>query len=275
MQQQTKILLLFMFLWLVQKAQGQNNGKRAEQTILKVNKDRNPYTPSQTQWLVKNGFEEADYDWGDYSINEQLKGVFDQKAGVEVWRVIAIASGALAIKQYATDKGGRGFFLTFALTSGVISQMKLDKTRKRIQQINIWKKHLPSGDSIDKRQLSIDDDFHLNSPYKPSQNKYLKENGFDIHQYNWQNQEINKNLQRAFSNRTTGHTLLIAAVPTTIIGLLANLVHALSEDPDKPDKSPGTGFFIASGGLLTGSLILTRTARSKVKNAEKLRLKIK
>ncbi|WP_139793958.1 hypothetical protein [Reichenbachiella faecimaris] len=251
--------------------------------------------------MTKNGFDTTSYNWGNYMINKQLEGVLDQKSGVKIWRVLAVTSGVLAIDKYIRDEEGRGFFITFSLTSGLISQIKLNKTRKRIQQINIWKESIHWYDSSETKsmshafqsmqkngyeeeegnpnfaafedisQLTIDRNFHLKSPYKVSQNRYLNNNGFDIQGYDWQNENTNLQLNKALKSRSAGQGLLIAAIPITVLGLLANLVHALSEDPNKSSNYPGTGYFIASGGLLTGSLILTSNAKHRVKSANKMR----
>jgi len=282
MHQQTKILFLFLFLWLVNKAQGQN-GKRAENTILKIDKGENPYSKKQSDWLVKNGFNVRDYDWSDKYINTQLDGVFKQKSGATLWAGVSATFGAIAIKKLINNEEGKYFLMTLSLSSAWVSYSKYRKTKKRVQQVEIWNNSrskptlsnelnaINHSNQIDSSIVLLDRNFHLQSPYKPSKNKFLTENGFSVQQYNWEDEQINLKLEQAFLCRTTGHVLLGTAIPTAFMGLFANLVHALSENPDKSNSLPGRGFFIASGVMVTGSMVSIVLGQSKVRKAEHLR----
>lgn len=72
MQKQAKLILLFIFLWLVQKAQGQT-GKRAENTIQKVDNDQSQYSKKQLRWLNREGFDTEIYSWTNDEINLNIK----------------------------------------------------------------------------------------------------------------------------------------------------------------------------------------------------------
>ena len=103
MQQQTKLILLFMFLWLVQKAQAQND-KRAENTILKLDKEKNPYSKSKNRYLSKNGFDANSYEWNDPEINLHLKKSLRNRAASN----ITLGSGVgLVILNLAVNAMGR------------------------------------------------------------------------------------------------------------------------------------------------------------------------
>lgn len=98
MQQQTKLILLFMFLWLVQKSQGQNS-KQAENTILKIDQDQNPYSKRQTNWFGENGFDTESYSWDSQEINLLLSEAigFHRKSHVKGWISAGVFLSALLV----------------------------------------------------------------------------------------------------------------------------------------------------------------------------------
>ncbi|MDW3211051.1 MAG: hypothetical protein R8N23_14335 [Reichenbachiella sp.] len=80
MHQQTKLILLFMFLWLVQKAQGQNDDKRAESTILKLDLGRDSYKRSQIRYIERKGFNADSYQWNDTMIDNNLRSALQSRS---------------------------------------------------------------------------------------------------------------------------------------------------------------------------------------------------
>ncbi|WP_422362356.1 hypothetical protein [Reichenbachiella sp.] len=103
MQQQTKLILLFLFLWLAQKTQAQED-KRAENTILKIDKEKNPYSKSKNRYLTKNGFDVKSYEWNDSEINLYLKKSLKNRAASN----ITLGSGVgLVILNLAANAMGQ------------------------------------------------------------------------------------------------------------------------------------------------------------------------
>ncbi|UXX78059.1 hypothetical protein N7E81_11890 [Reichenbachiella carrageenanivorans] len=273
MHQQAKLLFLFMFLWLVSKAQGQN-GKRTENTVLKLDKGENPYSKRKSAWLVKNGFDVDVYDWQNKEINQQLKGAFDQRTSAYVWGVVGLASAVQLGNQMINNDEGRGFWFTASVTSGVIASIQSFKAKKRVKQVNIWHQNLDSVNQDSVSALSIHKHYHLPSPYKPSKNKYLLKNDFDLYAYHWDNEEINLQLDKAFELRSTGQVLLGVSLGSFFLGALYKLAGMLADENDKGGSAGriGTGLYIASGAMVTGSIVLTSLAQGKVRKAEQQRI---
>lgn len=276
MQQQTKILLLFMFLWLVQKAQGQS-GKRAENTILKIDRDQNPYSKRQTNWLVKNGFDANNYHWQNPNINRQIRGAFDQRTGAQVWGVIAATSGALAVNNFIKDKDGIAFYFSVSVTSILISNLKLKKTKKRVRQIDIWNhKEEPVKDSLQTMDVIIDDDFHLYSPYSISQNRYLTRNNFDIQTYDWSDPEINLYLKKSLNNRTASNVTIGVGVGLMVLNLAYNvfgeLVHVVN-DNSEGKYQPATTLYWIGGGIIGSSIAFRLVSIGQIEKANRLKRK--
>lgn len=276
LQHQMKVIFLFMFLWLVQKAQGQN-GKRAENTILKLDKDQNPYSKRQTDWLVKNGFDVNNYDWQNPNINRQIRGAFDQRTGSFVWGAIATTYGALAVKNFISDENGSVLFLSLSVTSAIISGIKLKKTKKRVHQIDIWNQSESTVDSLQTAELIIDDDFHLYSPYSVSQNKYLARNNFEIHSYNWTDPEINLYLKKSLNNRTASNVTIGAGVGIVVLNLafnvLGELVHVMSDNSEGKYQSHNTLYWIG-GGIIGSSIAFRFVSIGQIEKANRLKGKI-
>ncbi|MDW3211050.1 MAG: hypothetical protein R8N23_14330 [Reichenbachiella sp.] len=83
MHQQTKLILLLIFLWLTQNAQAQKD-KRAENTILKLDGEENPYSESKNRYLINHGFDVESYDWNDPQINLYLKKSLNNRTASNV-----------------------------------------------------------------------------------------------------------------------------------------------------------------------------------------------
>ncbi|MEP2023696.1 MAG: hypothetical protein ABJH98_10415 [Reichenbachiella sp.] len=410
MQQQTRLIFLFLFLWLAQRAQGQSDGKRAENTILKINKDKSPYSSNQNKWLEKNGFDVKGYSWTNVELNDQLDhaivnrgaayallslslvGVaagisnvyqdpdkffllavsvpvtavsalqfskarrkikeiewarrsqeiqFDNeltfpplnlysdktntwmmKRGLDVsdyywdnpdinlgieravkarsmsklWSAIAMTGAAFGLKHILSD-GSESGIQAYGLLVGVSSIISLAKSNRAKeelllvsemkQKIDESRKKALEKDSVVVNNLSNHEEQNENtinsmqthtvfrSPYERSQNSWISKNGFELSGYNWNDLEINLNLEKAVKQRSSARILVGASIASLFLGSVFNLAHALNEDPDKSDRKPGTGFFIATGGMLTGSIIISQSGRNKVEKAEQLRKSLK
>ncbi|WP_422362357.1 hypothetical protein [Reichenbachiella sp.] len=88
MQQQIKLILLFMFLWLVQKANGQTQSSRADKSILVLHK-------SQLRYVERHGFSTFEYDWKDEEVNLMLNGAFSDRSSSSPFVVLgAVSAGA-------------------------------------------------------------------------------------------------------------------------------------------------------------------------------------
>ncbi|MEO9851217.1 MAG: hypothetical protein ABJH72_08905 [Reichenbachiella sp.] len=254
---------------------GQNdNPVRAEGTILKINKNQNPYSSNQTLWLKKNGFRASEYDWNNEDLNRQLDACLKRQTGANIFGVIAGASGILTLQKLISGQEGQGGYFLLSMTSGLISIGKSNKSKRQVRQIEKWRL-APASDRLDTTYLLEESkrEFSLKSPYKPSKNKYLIRNGFDLHAYTWDNRAVDLNLEKAIASRRSGHVMLGMAGGAFVLGSFFKMLSAIVEtDEGRNDASSiGNTFFIASGGMLLTSVIFTSSAKNKVRKAEKLR----
>lgn len=90
MQQQTKLILLFMFLWLVQKANGQTQSSRADKSIIVLSK-------SQLRYVERHGFSTFSYDWKDEEVNFMLNGAFSNRSSSSGIAVLGAVSGVAGL----------------------------------------------------------------------------------------------------------------------------------------------------------------------------------
>lgn len=270
MNHQPVLLFALCLLFQLSEARGQNSQVRAEHTILKINKSVNPYSIKQTEWLIKNGFNVQDYSWDNKDINRQLDECLKRQSGAVLFAILAGTGGLLAI---STESSG---FLVPSVAAALISIGKTNKSKSQIRQIEKWRA-VPVLKRFDTVNLVEDTktEFSLRSPYKASQNKFLIQNGFDLHTYTWDNEAVNLNLEKAIESRKNGHIMLGVAAFSFVTGGIFKMVSAVVEnDEDRNDASAtGNTFFIVSGGMLLTSLILNSSAKNKVRKAMATRKK--
>ncbi|WP_420581184.1 hypothetical protein [Reichenbachiella sp.] len=151
MQQQTKLILLFMFLWLVQKAQAQND-KRAENTILRLEKEKTPYSKSKNKYLLSNGFDVNSYEWDDPEINLCLKKSLKNRAASNVTLgsgvglvILNLAVNVMGQLAHTANNNSEGEYKPYtslywiggaAICSSVVFRLVSSKQIKKANRLN-------------------------------------------------------------------------------------------------------------------------------------------
>lgn len=111
----------------------------------------------------------------------------------------------------------------------------------------------------------------LENPYGKGRTKWLKQNGFDTDNYQWDNPEINLYLDQALKSRSTGDIMGFTGLGIFVVGLAANAMGRIAKDigsskPDEPYRVFKAPYYLG-GALIVSSIPFHIKSNKKLKKA--------
>jgi hypothetical protein len=243
----------------------QSNDNLKQETILSTWTD-NPYNSNQSKWLEKNGFDTKEYGYNSVGINTHLKSAFKVRRAAYPWALVSALSLDFAIRRDGTE--GKGINYSLILGSAYLSIKKFHRARKNVVRAESYRRlYMNSYQSDSSTSLA---EIVFDSPYRKSQNNWMKRNGFQLDEYNWGNQDINKELNRGFKLKNNKALVLYAEVPIFFVYALAVLLHSRINGRPTNDfkKWP---FHVAAAMPVIAYIAIGEKAKRKIREAEYLR----
>ena len=111
----------------------------------------------------------------------------------------------------------------------------------------------------------------MENTYGKGRTKWLKQNGFDTDNYQWDNPEINLYLDQALKSRSTGDIMGFTGLGIFVVGLAANAMGRLAKDigsskPDEPYRVFKAPYYLG-GALIVSSIPFHIKSNKKLKRA--------